>query len=376
MLSLYVHTPFCVKKCRYCGFYSTVYSNLLAEAYLMSLEQEASTQSEFLHGRGFETVYIGGGTPTVLSPRQLERLLSALYRYFTIASGAELTIEANPTCLSWDHLTVLRNQGVTRLSLGVQSFSDAMLSFLGRTHTATAAVDAFRLARHAGIDNISIDLIYGIPDQTDSQWRDTLKRGVELEPEHISAYSLSLDDGSLLKAEADAGTVVQPDDERVAVQYEFAQFLLEKAGYEQYEISNFCRPGRACRHNMNYWQRGDYIGLGPGAFSFIDNRRYRNVPDVREYCERISSGSTARTEVDTPDNEQSANETVMLALRTAAGLDLERYEQSYGSEYARTLRKRAARFRSSGLIELETRRMRLSPRGFLVANEVLARLIS
>ncbi len=376
MLALYVHTPFCVRKCTYCGFYSTNYMALSADEYLLSLEREAAEQGRTLSGRAFSTVYIGGGTPTVLSLEQLDFLFSLVSRSFQIEAGGERTVEANPNCVSGEKLALLRGRGITRLSLGVQSLSDSVLSFLGRTHTAFQAVEAFRTARNAGFDNIGIDLIYGIPGQTDSQWRDTLDRIISLGPEHISAYNLSLEEGSLLKAKVEAGRVMMPDDDTVASQYEAARSLLRDAGYEQYEISNFCRPGRACRHNSLYWQRGEYLGLGPGAWSFIRGRRYRNIPDTREYCLRISRGLTIRVEEERPDDDQAANETVMLALRTTTGLDLEQYTRDYGAGRTRELLERAEPLRHSGFIELERGRLRLSERAFPVAHELLARLFS
>ncbi len=349
---------------------------LSADEYLLSLEREAAEQGRTLSGRAFSTVYIGGGTPTVLSLEQLDFLFSLVSRFFLIEAGAERTAEANPNCVSREKLALLRGRGITRLSLGVQSLSDPVLSFLGRTHTAVQAVEAFRTARNSGFDNIGIDLIYGIPGQTDSQWRDTLERIVSLGPEHISAYNLSLDEGSLLKAKVEAGMVMMPDDDTVASQYEAARSLLRDAGYEQYEISNFCRPGRACRHNSLYWQRGEYLGLGPGAWSFIEGRRYRNIPDIREYCLRISRCLTTRVEEERPDDVQAANETVMLALRTTAGLDLEQYTRDYDTCRTQELLERAEPLRREGLFEVERGRLRLSDRAFPVANELLVRLFS
>ena len=376
MLALYIHTPFCVRKCTYCGFYSTNYAGHSADEYLLSLEREAAGLGRTLSDRVFSTVYIGGGTPVVFSLKQLDVLLSLVSRFFRIEAGAERTVEANPNCVSTEKLALLRDRGITRLSLGVQSLLDPMLSFLGRTHTATQAVEAFRLARNSGFDTIGIDLIYGIPGQTDGQWNDTLNRVVNLGPEHISAYNLSLDEGSLLKAEVEEGRVMMPDDDTVASQYEAARSLLRGAGYEQYEISNFCLPGQTCRHNKHYWQRGEYLGLGPGAWSFIQGRRYRNIPDIREYCLRISRGLTTYVDEERPDDDQTANETVMLALRTTTGLNLEQYTRDYGARRTRKLLERAESLRHSGLIEIVRGQLRLSDRAFPIANELLVRLFS
>lgn len=375
MLSLYIHIPFCVGKCLYCGFYSTVYSEDAADAYIAGLESEAEMYRSRLGGRMIKTVYIGGGTPSVLSLRQLENVLNIIPGNFSIPSSAEFTVEANPHSLTSDHLALLRDRGVNRLSLGIQSFSDSLLKFLGRPHSAADGSEAFDRARRAGMHNVGIDLIYGIPGQTEDQWRRTLAKAIELRPEHISAYSLSLDDGSRFRRLADAGTLALPQDEAVAGQYELALTELEKACYEHYEIANFSLPGWNCRHNLNYWRRGEYLGLGPGAWSFMGNRRYSNVPDVVRYCEGLKSRSSVIDNEEVITGDESANEMIMLACRTAAGLDLAGYEQVHGADRRRRLERAAEPLVRSGLMEQSERSLWFTKNGFLVANEALERLI-
>lgn len=374
MLSLYIHIPFCVRKCHYCGFYSTLYSRQDADEYISALRTEAEAYKAKFSNQTFESVYIGGGTPTVLSPDQLADLIAIIKVHFNISRDAEWSLEANPNSISAGNLRLLNEQGVNRVSVGVQSFSDDLLKFLGRLHTGDEAVDAFQYARSAGFKNIGMDLIYGIPGQTEARWHETLKKAVELKPEHISAYCLSIDEGSQFEERADSCMFALPDDESVAVQYQLTLNELGKAGYEQYEISNFALPGFACRHNLNYWQRGQYLGLGPGSWSFIDGRRYHTISDLREYCIRLNSGSSAVEEEEVVDPWQAATESVMLGLRTSRGLDLAHYEREYGTDPLKRLANSAAPLKHSGLLEEIEGRLRLTRGGFLVANEVLARL--
>ena len=275
MLSLYIHVPFCVKKCRYCGFYSTLYAPGRVDEFLSGLVLEAEMYRNDFSQQPFSSIYIGGGTPTVLSPSQFGQLVRVIREHFPIIEdNVEFSVEANPYTVTSEKLSFLLAQGVNRLSLGVQSFSDEILQTLGRLHTGEQAANAFRLARIAGFRNIGIDLIYGIPGQTVTHWEETLDAAIALNPEHVSAYSLSLDEGSQFLREAEAGRLTMPVDEVIAAMYERAVTKLNKEGYERYEISNFTLPGHECRHNMNYWDRGEYLGLGPGAWSFISGRRY------------------------------------------------------------------------------------------------------
>jgi oxygen-independent coproporphyrinogen-3 oxidase len=375
MLSLYIHVPFCVGKCHYCGFYSTIYTQEQANEYVAALCLEAANNQQVFDGRTFDSVYIGGGTPTALSSDQLEKLISALNKHFHISKDAEFTIEANPKTVSDGLLTLLREAGVNRLSLGVQSLNDDVLKTLGRAHNSLEAVDAFLLARKAGFTNVGIDLIYGVPGQTADKWNETLERAISLEPEHVSAYSLSVDEGSRFRKETESGSFALPGDELVAAMYERAVNDLSRSGYRRYEISNFSLPGFACRHNMNYWERGEYLGLGPGAWSFISGRRYRTIADVRAYSLRMNAGQSVLEDEEVASLRQAANETIMLGLRTARGVDRVRYERVFGADTAQLLRKNAAPLKQAGLIEETKGWIRLTEKGFLLADEALARLV-
>ncbi len=375
MLSLYIHAPFCVRKCHYCGFYSTAYSRLNADLYLTSLRLEAVGYQQTFSDRLFESVYIGGGTPTVLSSEQLKALIDIVKEQYRLSPDVEWTIEANPNTVSTQKLMLLLDSGINRLSLGVQSFHDEILTILGRPHTSREAADCFRLARKAGFANISLDLIYGIPGQSAAQWKETLDRAVDLEPNHISAYSLSIDEGSRFMSESAAGRLALPDEESVAAMYEHTAKKLTDVGYEHYEISNFCLPGFSCRHNNNYWTRGEYLGLGPGAWSFISGRRYHVIDDIGKYAARMGAGASVIEDQEVVEQREAANETVMLGLRTSRGVDLVRYEKEFGVDALRRFAENAAPLKQAGLLEEHSGRLKLSDHGILLSNEALTRLI-
>lgn len=374
MPSLYIHIPFCVRKCLYCGFYSTAYASKPANNYLDALGLEAALYRDRFRDIVFETVYLGGGTPTALTLEQLSRTISLIKEHFTIAVNAEFTVEANPGTLTERKLEFLRTQGVNRLSIGVQSFSDDVLVKLGRIHTAREAVDAVTNARNAGFTNISIDLIYGVPGQTPATWNETLRRTVDLGTEHLSAYSLSYDEGTAFTKEARAGRLVPMADEEVAALYEAAIDVLSRAGYTHYEISNFAAPGFECRHNMNYWNRGEYLGLGPGAWSFVAGRRHANIADVHDYYRRLGVREPVVAYEEFPDRAQAANEAFMLGLRTNRGTDHARYAESLAPEARLHFSVEITRLENAGLLYETNGRLRLTDHGMFVSDEVLAKL--
>ena len=376
MLSLYIHIPYCVRKCLYCGFYSTQYDSKHADAFIIALAREAAGRRENTRHRVIHTIYIGGGTPTVLSCEQAAKILDIIREHFHVSPDVEFTLEANPNTVTEKILDTWQQGGVNRLSLGVQSFSDEVLRTLGRLHTADQAEDAFRLARRAGFRNIGIDIIYGIPGQVMPQWEATMDRTIRCRPEHISAYSLSLDVGSQFSEEAAVGTFELPDDDCVADMYEHAVTALGNAGYGRYEISNFTLPGFECRHNMNYWERGEYLGLGPGAWSFLTGTRSRTIADTEEYTRRLISGESAVIETETPGPEQASQETILLNFRTMNGMDLRRYRRDFGPRVWSQLEGAMAPLIAAGLLRVKDGRARLTDRGIMLSNEALSRLFS
>jgi putative oxygen-independent coproporphyrinogen III oxidase len=374
MLSLYIHVPFCVRKCPYCGFYSTPYSLQSADDYIVSLGKEALRYKHDFNNRVFKTIYIGGGTPTVLSQGQSIGIVKVIKDHFQQAEGAEFTIEANPNSATKQSLSLWRSLGVNRLSLGIQSFSDDVLHQLGRLHTAEQAIDAFHLSRIAGFHNIGIDLIYGVPGQTKEQWEETLVLATELAPEHISIYSLSLDGESEFKQRADSREFLLPDDEATAEKYEFAVSVLRDSGYSRYELSNFSLSGLECRHNMNYWEQGEYLGLGPSASSFISRRRFHTVSNLEEYIRRLAGNRPIVEDSEILTMEQSAYERLLLGLRTAHGVDLRRFHQEFGDNTFNRLQATLGPLSDAGLLLIQNGHVCLTDRGILLSNEALMRM--
>lgn len=318
MAGVYVHIPFCASFCRYCSFYSERCTDAaVLTRYVDALLQEISA-ADPAH---FTTLYLGGGTPSLLPVDQLERIVAAVrQKLFPAGSFEEFTLEANPDDVTPEKLAAWRRLGVNRLSIGVQSFDDAHLRWMRRRHTAAQAEDAVRMAREAGFDNLSLDLIFGFAGLTDERWTATIDRALALRPEHLSCYQMSVEEGSTLGDEAAAGAYAPPAQETCARQYALLQQRVAAAGYLQYEISNFALPGREARHNSAYWRREPYWGFGPGAHSYDGLRTRRwNSQDLEGYLAAPSQISDSETLSDT----DLANEQVMLSLRTAAGLDLE-----------------------------------------------------
>jgi oxygen-independent coproporphyrinogen-3 oxidase len=378
MLGLYIHIPFCVQKCFYCGFYSTQYDNIIADEYLAALLVEIGMHSHILSEPTIESIYIGGGTPTTLSQDQFCTLFNLIKEHVQLSEDAEITVEANPNTVTEDALILLKRLGVTRLSIGVQSFSNELLTRLGRVHTADQAVSAVHGARDAGFGNIAIDLIFGVPGQTKEQWRDTLETAVSLNPKHISAYCLSLDEGSQWYRDEKVGIGERTNDDISATMYGTAMEFLRSFGYQQYEISNFCMSGYECRHNVNYWDRGEYLGLGPGAWSFIGNKRWANIANVGQYIVRLSEGITVQDEnrVEFVNREQAALEKLFLGLRKTSGVDLTTYSSLFGAGALDALIENIADLERDGLVDIQKGALMLTRRGMLLSNEVLLRIIT
>lgn len=374
MLSLYIHVPFCDSKCPYCGFYSTRYSPKSADDYIVALRKDAFRYKSDFNDRVFQTIYIGGGTPTVLSQEQSSGIIKVISDHFHQAEGAEFTIEANPNSATRQNLSFWRSQGVNRLSLGIQSFSDEVLGKLGRLHSRKQAVDSFRLSRSAGFTNVGIDLIYGVPGQTKAQWEETMATAIELAPEHVSIYGLSIDAESEFKRSADTGKFVLPDDDEAAERYEYAVAKLRDSGYYRYELSNFSLYGLECRHNMNYWEQGEYLGIGPSAASFISGRRFHTISNYEEYTRRLACDQSVVEDDEILTIEESAYERLLLGLRTAHGVDLRRFQQEFGDSTFSRLQISLGPLRDAGLLLIQNGHASLTDRGIMLCNEALARL--
>lgn len=321
MAGIYIHVPFCASFCTYCGFYSEVLrERSLCGKYVSALRREAEASGDFFQeGTVIRTVYFGGGTPSLLSPSEFSDFYSALAGCFDLSAVEEFTVEVNPDDIcrgsGKDLLRAYRDSGVNRVSVGVQSFHDGHLRWMNRRHDASEAERAIIILED-NFSNVSLDLIFGYADLTDTEWEQDIRKAVSLGVQHISAYQMSLDSGSMLSKLADKGRYAEPDEEVCRRQYFLLQDILDEAGFEQYEISNFCRPGFQSRHNSAYWEREPYLGLGPGAHSFDGNRRRSwNVADLGRWLEGAPKEGETLTDVDI------YNEKVMLGLRTSAGVD-------------------------------------------------------
>lgn len=376
MLGLYIHIPFCFKKCPYCGFFSTPYDTIIADEYLSALRLDIGMHTRYLRENTFGSIYIGGGTPSTLSHDQFSRLFNIIKEHVRLTADAEITVEANPNTVTKNSLRLLKSLGVTRLSIGVQSFSDKVLALLGRVHSAREAIAAVHAAQDVGFGCIGIDLIFGVPGQTEEQWKNTLATSCSLKPEHISAYSLSLDEGSQWHRDTKDGRIEPPDDDTCANMYGTAIDLLRSRGYHQYEISNFCMPACECRHNVNYWDRGEYLGLGPGAWSFIGNKRWANIADVDQYVSRLRSGITVQDQIryESVNGEQAALEKLFLGLRKTSGVDLAVYGLLFGEGKLGSLLNRIGDLKRDGLVDIQKNILVLTERGMMLSNEVLSRI--
>lgn len=363
--SLYVHIPFCRRKCRYCAFYSTVDASELSR-YLRAAAAELEMRRPRTTAR---TVYIGGGSPSLLAPAEAVELIE---RIGPEAADREFTVEVNPAQASLEFLRALRGAGVNRLSIGAQSFRREELERLGRIHRAEETAAAVENGRRAGFDNISVDLIFAIPGSTLADWRYSLEQAIGLGPEHISAYSLTYEEGTALWRDREAGRIEPVDEETDAAMYETAIETLEGAGYEQVEISNFARRGYACEHNVRCWKNLPYIGLGPSAASWYGGRRTENVADVKGYMERIERGEPATAAGYAPTAEEVACETAVLNLRMREGIDRREYARRFGADPAAVFAGAAERNAELGLLEVTEERIRLSRRALAVADAVMA----
>ncbi len=377
---LYIHIPFCHSKCPYCSFNSCPEPGPAALAdYMAALMQHVRLLAAHpwvatLH---FATLYIGGGTPTIYSHEALANLIETCRATFTSSSSdiVEITVEANPNTITLKKLQTLKRAGVNRLSIGCQSFSDNLLRILGRSHSGADAEAAVNHARAAGFDNISLDLMYGLPGQTVAGWRQTLETAVGLEPDHFSIYELTIEEDTPFAGRLRAGDIVLPDEETVLQMEAVGREMMNVNGYERYEISNYGRPGFQSRHNAIYWQNNTYLGLGAGAVSFFNGFRVRNVADWQRYASLVHDGKYPFRDGECLSLEASFRETIIMGLRRTEGVSCRRLEQRYGLSPADYYGNTLKRLIQDKLLVIRRDRLRLTDKGLLLANQVLAQLV-
>ncbi|HEY77047.1 MAG TPA: radical SAM family heme chaperone HemW [Thermoflexia bacterium] len=386
--AIYVHIPFCLRRCTYCAF--NTYAGLahLIPGYVDALRAEMG-QAPRVRAH---TLYFGGGTPSLLHPEQVGLLVEAVRHHFSLPDDAEISLEANPGTVDLDSLRGLRAAGVSRLSLGVQSAHDDELRLLGRLHTWDQAIEAFHTARRAGFTNINLDFIYGLPGQTLDRWRRTLEAALDLLPEHLSLYALSVEEGTPLERAIATGRLPAPDPDLAAEMYELAEGMLEKAGYAHYEISNWARrpvgapppSGRrrseevspsACRHNLTYWRNEPYLGFGAGAASWWAGRRWTNTSHPAEYIARVNRGESPIDEIETIPPRLEMGETMMMGLRLMEGVSDDRFRQRFGVGLADVYGSELTEMQRLGLLIWDGATARLTRRGRLLGNQVFQRFL-
>ena len=379
MTSLYVHIPFCERKCLYCDFYSVEESELM-EDFLGALTREISLRRTEIGQVTFETLFFGGGTPSLLAPRQLESILSRLHAAFRIAPNAEVTLETNPGTVTEEKLRAYRAFGVNRLSVGIQSFHDAELRLLGRIHDRAEAFRCLDLARRVGFDNLSLDLIYSVPGQTLAHWEDNLASAARLAPQHVAAYSLIVEEHTPLAGQVQTGKVRANPTDLEARMYERTMEVLRGHGYDHYEVSNYALPGFRCRHNCAYWSHEDYLGFGPSAHSFRkagdgrSGRRWWNTSDLAAYLERLGQGVLPVGDEEQVGPQEMLAERILLGLRSG-GLDVTGLGADFPFDPKTPCGDLLDEMIEDGMAVFREDRLRLTPKGFLLCDEICRRLL-
>ncbi|MBN1869125.1 MAG: radical SAM family heme chaperone HemW [Candidatus Omnitrophica bacterium] len=367
MKTLYIHIPFCQKKCFYCSFVVSVGQQGKAGLYLDGLEKE----SKQYYGEKIRSVYIGGGTPTSMSQDELKRLFSIIYKNYHIEFNAEWTVEANPEGLESSKLKIFKDAGVNRISLGVQSLNNKYLRCLGRNHDAETAVAAYERIKKAGFDNINVDMMFAFPHQTIDELQKDVEAVMRLESDHLSLYTLTIEGQSRFYTRK----IRLADDQYQAAQYELVCDLLTKAGYEQYEISNFAKPSKCSQHNLNYWQGGEYIGLGVGAHSHIQGERFWNTSRFNDYLSLMQEGDSAREGFEVLTPFEQMKEVVLFGLRMNRGVSIEQTEKRFGCFLSDEQKEKISQFIQNGFLVQEDGCLKTSSKGRLVLDELCARLV-
>lgn len=369
MAGIYVHIPFCKSRCIYCGFFSTT-SLHQRHVYVDAVVEELRQRQDFLAGEPIDTLYFGGGTPSQLPPEELERILDAIHYIYNVREDAEVTLEGNPDDMTPALLQRLRQMGINRLSMGVQTFDDARLHFLHRRHTAAQAIQAVRDAQEAGFSNISIDLMFGFPNQTLEAWKQDVQEALSLQVQHLSAYSLMYEEGTMLERMLAEGKVAEVDEDVSLQMYEYLMDALKAAGYEHYELSNFALPDRQSRHNSSYWHGIPYLGVGAGAHSYDGSNRFYHPDSLGQYmtdpCALVTEQLTEHERYD---------EYVFTSLRTSEGLRLSDLERRFGASLKEYCLQNAQRHLKAGLLSLAGDTLCLTRRGLFISNEVMSDLM-
>ena len=373
MAGIYIHTPFCKRRCIYCDFFSTTQSEK-KPAYVHALCQELDMRKNYLEGEDIETIYLGGGTPSQLSQKELEEIFSTLYNIYKVKDNAEITLEANPDDLTPEYVHMLRTLPINRISMGIQTFQEETLKLLHRRHTARQAIEAFQRCREADFQNISIDLMYGLPGETLDTWKENLQQAIALRPEHISAYHLIYEEGTALWKLREQHQVEEADEDLSVTLFRTLIEELTHAGYEHYEISNFCLPELHSRHNSSYWTGKKYLGCGPSAHSFNGTSRQWNVPSLDKYIHAIQQGKLDY-EIEELDIYTRYNDFVITTIRTHWGMSLSQLRSIYGEELYQYCLRMAKPHLAQGVLEMKGDTLKLTKEGIFSSAGIMSDLL-
>ncbi|MGN7410631.1 radical SAM family heme chaperone HemW [Sporosarcina sp. SAFN-010] len=376
MRGIYIHIPFCHQICHYCDFNKVFFENQPVDEYIETIDKELSLLKQ--SGADFtkvETVFFGGGTPTALTAKQLERLLEIVHSYINVKALTEFSTEANPDELTMDKLNVLKNGQVKRLSLGVQSFDADLLKKIGRSHSPKQAIEVVNNARRAGFENISIDMIYALPGQTQAQWKDTLDQALALELPHYSGYSLIVEPKTVFYNLMNKGRLPLPGEDEETVMFAELIDRMERAGKSQYEISNFAIPGSESIHNMIYWENDEYAGIGAGAHGYLNGVRYANIAPLKRYMEHVGTGELPRKEENTVTLQESMEEEMFLGLRKTEGVSIQHFAEKFGITMDEKYGAVIQNLMQKDLLELHENRIRLTRNGIFKGNEAFQQFL-
>lgn len=374
-IGIYIHIPFCRAKCFYCDFNSFACRDELVPAYFDALKKEIALNAEKLRGYTIKTVFIGGGTPSVVDSQYIYDVLNLLNENLNIDQKAEISIETNPGTLTCEKLEIFKNMGINRLSIGLQAWQDRILEMIGRIHTVKEFEENFKLARKVGFDNINVDLIFGVPGQSFEDWCETLKCVTALGPEHLSCYSLKIEEGTVFGNRLESGELVPLDDDIDREMYSYCKDYLYQKGYKHYEISNFAKSGYECRHNLVYWYIEEYIGFGAGAHSFFESTRFNNVCDIEGYIASIMNNKVPSENAEVIDKKGSMTEFMILGLRLIDGVSIEDFRSRFDEEVYNVYGNEIDKLVERGLLVVKEDTMFLSPLGLDFANQVFMEFV-
>ena len=373
MAGIYIHIPFCKRRCIYCDFFSTTQSEKKS-AYVHALCQELDMRKDYLEGEDIETIYLGGGTPSQLTQKELEEIFSSLYNIYKVKEDAEITLEANPDDLTPEYIHMLRTLPINRISMGIQTFQEETLKLLHRRHTAQQAIEAVKHCRETGFQNISIDLMYGLPGETLDTWKEDLQQAIALHPEHISAYHLIYEEGTALWKLREQNQVEEADEDLSVTLFKTLIEELTHAGYEHYEISNFCLPGLHSRHNSSYWTGKKYLGCGPSAHSFNGTSRQWNVASLDKYIQSIQQGELDY-EIEELDIYTRYNDFVITTIRTHWGMSLSHLRSTYGENLYQYCLRMAKPHLEQGVLEIKEDTLKLTKEGIFISDGIMSDLL-